>query len=189
MFAIVLSGTLDAQSKKPLQRKKDTDKGFQSPGITAGLNQISGLTWEFQIHDRNGQLSRSTVILSAGYSSRYPEYESVVRKDSLYYLEHQREWTHGIGASGSLIYYFRPDLTGAYWSIGIGGHVFFRNEQKFKTMNVTAMFGYKKTLSKNLFLNSQAGACLMGSPFKSSSNADFNGFYICFQTGLQYKIM
>ncbi len=177
-----------SQVKQPLQRKKDLPKAFQSLGLTAGFNQISGLSWEFQLTDKQGQFTRSTVTFTGGYSSRWPEYEKLIRKDSSAYLKYEREWTHGAGFSGALNYYLKNDLEGMYWTVAAGGHIFFRPGQHLKTMNVSVFFGYKKRLNENIDFHTQAGAGLMGSPFKSTSNSSVNGVYAAVTASLQYRI-
>lgn len=188
LIFFIISESVIAQTKSPLLRRKDAPKGTESFGVAAGFNQISGLTWEFQLKDKRGQLSRSTLSLSGGYSSRYPEFETITIIDSIPYITKKRVWTHGVGASGMINNYLQKNLQGWMLSFGVAGHVFFKNKQLLKTMSVTALAGYKKTWSSKLFLQAQVGAAVMGTPLKSSSGSEINGFFIMARTVLQYRI-
>lgn len=180
--------TAESQIKQPLQRKKDAPKGSHFIGMTAGVNQISGLTWEFQLKNNKGQLSGSTLSLIGGYSSRYPKYDVLTRIDTNIFISKKREWTHGLGFTAMINNYFSKSLNELYFSIGIGGHYFIRKEQRLKTANVLAFVGYKKALGEQWYLQAQTGACIMGSNLKSSSGSDINGFYFAFQSAVYYRL-
>ncbi len=175
-----------AQSRKPLQRRKDQPNGAQFIGVSGGFNQISGLSWEFQLNDRNRQLSRSTVTLTAGYTLRFPEYRTIDWVDTV--LRHEREWTGGFGMSGFLNNYQQRNLQGVYWSVGLGGHVFIRGKKKFKIMSVSALAGYKKPIAESIYFQINAGLSVMGSIFKSSTGAEVNGFFPFIGAGMQYRL-
>ena len=184
ILSLTFCVTAESQIKQPLQRKKDAPKGSHFIGLTAGVNQISGLTWEFQLKNSKGKLSGSTLSITGGYSSRYPKYDI----DTNIYISKKREWTHGLGFTAMINNYFSKNLKELYFSIGIGGHYFIRKEERLKTANVLAFVGYKKALGEKWYIQAQTGACIMGSNLKSSSGSEINGFYFAFQSTVFYQL-
>lgn len=177
---------LQAQTRKPLQRRKEQPPVAQYIALSGGINTINGLRWEIQLRDKNSQPSRSTVSFLGGLSLRYPEYEIINWTDSTIRTEHQ--WTQGIGITAFLNHYRNSDLSGLYWSAGVGGHVFFRNHQQYKIFSTLFQAGYIKPVSGRFHLDIHLGAGVMGTIFKNSTAAEVNGFFLQAGVSARYQM-
>jgi hypothetical protein len=169
---LIMNSWLPAQTHKPLQRKQDISKEPLHIIITPNFNNISGVGLEFNLTNKQNAATKSSVSLLGGYSSRLAKFYTDTSSGG------QNKWIHGIGFAGSLNNYSTIKLERFYWSLGVGGHIFFYRQQKLKTFSVFGHVGYKKILIHSLFADFHLGLGLMGSTFISSTDSDINGYFI-----------
>lgn len=180
--------------KKRTPGKTSTDFKVQHfVGPIVQFNNISGIEWEMTMQNKSGSSSKSTFSLIGGYASRYTDIEI----DEIT-ARTQKEWIHGVGGGIVLNNYTKSYKEGLYWSVGATSNYYFKRgiassieeitpdsaiivnhlSKNLKTFSVFLIGGYKFNITERMALKPNIGFGLMGSPFRSSSSSEINGFFI-----------
>lgn len=198
-FLLVLLLAFTANSAHAQVRKKRSTpetSNFKTQhflGAIAQFNNLSGIEWEMTMKNKGGGSSKSTFSLIGGYASRYTkiEIDEITART-------QTQWIHGVGGALILNNYIHNHKEGPYWSVGASGNYYFkkgiassleeitpdsliivnRQSSNLKTFSVFLIAGYKYKINDRYALKPQIGAGIMGSPFKSSSSSEINGFFV-----------
>lgn len=172
LAAIITGSAVEAQTRKPLRRKSAPEKPNYHLFVTSGVNQVTGPGVEFNLRNRDGALTRSSLSVIAGYSTRYEKFFSNTSVIGRW------EWVHGAGIAGIINNYKDVKLSRYYWGLGISGHIFLREKKPLKTFAAFGHGGFKRFISSAAFVDIHLGAGIMGSPLSSSSRSDINGLYL-----------
>lgn len=156
---------------------------------TTSFNNITGVAYEMGLRNKYGAVSRSTVSLVGGYSSRYSDFEDPAT------FNVNKKWIHGVGFAVILNNYIDKTDEGFVWNAGVSGNLFFEHseaDKKFsnqlKTYSVFLLGGYRGKMGDRYFIQPSLGAGIMGSSFKSSTGSEINGLYMTGGIAFGFKL-
>ncbi len=199
ILIFIASSHLLAQNRRT-QKTEDTFNPQYALGLAAGLNNVSGAEFDMIIKNREGGVSKSTLSLIGGYSSRWTGFTSTFDTTG----KKTKAWVGGLGVAVVLNNYLFKLNEGAFWALGVTGNVYFRRSvdvlvdnlgnpvvlkgSHLKTFSLFGEIGYQWPVGSRYYLRSHLGAGLMGSPFASSSSSDINGFLFSAGCSLLFKL-
>lgn len=198
VFGLSVEGQVRRKPTKKIEPKKEAKKEKGKPtyliGATTAYSGITGLAVEVV-----GKSNKSTYSLEAGYSSRRVRFDSpFIVLDTT--LTNKTEMVHGLGANVCMNNYFSKYKQGLAWTVGIGGHYFFKKSNA-KIYNITdepyyrsgpdlkffSVFGrvsFRLETDSDMYLTPFIGGGIMATPFKSTFHSKINGAF--FQGGINF---